>query len=699
MADDVTALENVSLDREVVALAAGPAAVATLWEVCQIPDYRNISAQNHAELIATLYKFLLGPEEHIPEDWFARQVAFADRTDGDIDTLANRIAHIRTWTFVSNRPGWLKDPDHWQGRTRAIEDSLSDALHERLTQRFVDRRTSALMKRMRDKEEFAADIAEDGAIHVESHYVGRLKGFCFSPDGKAEGIHGKAARNAAAQVLAKELSMRARRVASAKSDALKLARNGRVLWRDEEIARLEPGEDGLKPQIVIVADEHLQSADKEKVQERLNAWLHDMTAERLKPLVEIATAADISGLARGIAFRMTESFGALKRETVAQEMKSLDQTARAQLRKYGVRFGAFNIYCPLLLKPAAAELTLTLWALKHAAEHGLVLDELPEPPRAGLTSFAADSRLPEPFYRAYGFHLCGPRAVRIDMLERLADLIRPLLAWRPAGDGSAVPPKGSTADGGFTATPEMMSLLGCSPEELGHVLRALGFRLERRPLRQARSAATPAQSPAPAAAVAEPSASSAEVLDAGSVSPAVADDQGQEADRPVDTAMAMPAPDVAPTEQPAAADVVSTGIEAVAKPEIDTHSAEPQSAEAEFEEIWRPKRRREHGRAEERRGKSGRRMVRVEDTQRKDGEPRPDQGNAHASKDRPSTGRRRSDRTDTAPHRREDHRRAAPRTGSSGPQKRGGVDPDSPFAALSALKLALEKRAQDPSSS
>ena len=172
MSDDVLALEAVSNDSEIAGFARSPAAVGRLWEVCQIPDYRKISSQNHAELVATIYKNLMGPEGHVPEDWFAKQVAFADRTDGDIDTLANRIAHIRTWTFVSNRADWLKDPVHWQERTRAIEDSLSDALHECLTQRFVDRKTSALMKGLRDKEELTAEIAEDGAINVENHYVG-----------------------------------------------------------------------------------------------------------------------------------------------------------------------------------------------------------------------------------------------------------------------------------------------------------------------------------------------------------------------------------------------------------------------------------------------------------------------------------------------------------------------------------------------
>ena len=209
MVDDVIALENVSHDPAARDMAQGPAAVALLWEMCQIPDYRKISAASHAELVATLYRFVMSDEGKIPADWFAHQVALADRTDGDLDTLSNRLAQIRTWTFVSHRAQWLDDPEHWQGRTRAIEDTLSDALHERLTQRFVDRRTSVLMRRLRDKEEIVAEIAPDGNILVENHYVGRLDGFRFTPDTSGEGIHGRATRHAAAQVLARELSIRA----------------------------------------------------------------------------------------------------------------------------------------------------------------------------------------------------------------------------------------------------------------------------------------------------------------------------------------------------------------------------------------------------------------------------------------------------------------------------------------------------------
>ncbi|MEO1397657.1 MAG: helicase-related protein, partial [Pseudomonadota bacterium] len=409
-ADDVQALEAVTADAEIQRLASAPAAIAKLWEVCQVPDYRKISSASHAEMIASLYKSLMGPNERICEDWFAKQVGLSDRTDGDIDTLANRIAHIRTWTFVANRGDWLKDPMHWQGRTREIEDSLSDALHECLTQRFVDKRTSALMKGMRDKDQLTADIGTDGTITVENHFVGRLQGFRFFPDKQGEGVHGRAQRNAAAQVLEQELAMRARRVIAAKADAFSIARPGVVLWRGEEIGKLSAADDPLKPTVALVADtEYLSGPDRERIQERIERFVQEYITEKLKPLVDLAGAEDVSGLAKGIAFQLVEGFGVLKREAVADQLKTLDQPARAQLRRYGVRFGAFNIYLPMLLKPAPAELSAMLWTLNKGTGAGLDLNALPDPPRAGLTSVKTNAETPEAFYRGYGFHVCGPR--------------------------------------------------------------------------------------------------------------------------------------------------------------------------------------------------------------------------------------------------------------------------------------------------
>ena len=720
MADDVLALETLANDPAIAALAEGPAAVSRLWEVCQIPDYRKISAQSHAELIGTIYGYLMGPEGHVPEDWFAKQVAFADRTDGDIDTLANRIAHIRTWTFVSNRADWLRDPGHWQGRTRAIEDSLSDALHECLTQRFVDRRTSALMKGLRDKEELSAEIGEDGAIRVENHYVGCLKGFRFSPETQAEGIHGKAARHAAAQVLSRELGMRARRVAAAKTDAFKLTRSARVLWRDEEIGVLEPTDDPLKPQVTLIADEHLTGPDREKVQARLEAWRDEVIAERLKPLVEISKAEDVTGLARGIAFRLTESFGMLKRELIADMMKHLDQEARAQLRKYGVRFGAFNIYFPALLKPAPADLAATLWALKNATAHGMTLDTLPEMPRPGLTSAPVLPTAPEALYRAHGFHVCGPRAVRLDILERLADLIRPLLAWRAAPDSATAPPKGSTGDGGFVVTPEMMSILGCSPDELGNVLKALGFRLDRktvtRPAEPAKAEAAPADGAEPDSASASASAATAEA-------PA-APDAATEAP----SAEAATEPAAQPEPPPA------TGVDdAEAKTEAPAAAAAA-AVETVVIEIWRPRRHR-HGEERPRRREGSHRGRRYDGAPREgeqaqspaeaaaspaeggspaEGQPPAERAAQPQHRDRgrdrdrpprePDRNRARGPRHRDGERRRDERRgddrrrpedRQTPMIRSVGPPKAAGVDPDSPFASLGALRDALAKKARE----
>ncbi|MGH6831529.1 MAG: helicase, partial [Methyloceanibacter sp.] len=420
-------------------------------------------------------------EGKIPADWFAQQVSLADRTDGDLDTLSSRLAQIRTWTFVSHHAQWLDDPGHWQGRTRAIEDTLSDALHERLTQRFVDRRTSVLMRRLRDKEEIATEIAPDGNILVESHYVGRLDGFRFTPDASGEGIHGRATRHAAAKVLAGELSTRADALHGAPDQAIALKANGRIVWAGSEIARLEKGETALKPRIQLMSDEHLAASDRERLVKRLEAWLEAELHGKLQPLILLSEASDLSGLARGLAYQLTENLGVLRRDAASEQIKALDQAARAQLRKYGVRFGAFNVYIPALLKPAAADLLLLLWSLHSGRDHGLDAEALPARPQQGLTSVEAGAFIPEPYWRAAGFHVAGSRAVRIDMLERLSDLIRARVAFR-AGEGGAPAPAGATGDGGFRVVPELMSVVGCSGEEFASILKALGFRLERRRL-------------------------------------------------------------------------------------------------------------------------------------------------------------------------------------------------------------------------
>jgi len=661
MVDDVIALENVSAEASVRRLAISPAAIRILWDVCQIPDYRKISSHAHAEMLGDIYAHVMSDSGHIPEDWFAAQVATSDRTDGDIDTLANRIAHIRTWTFVSNRREWLADPDHWQARTRDIEDKLSDALHQRLTLRFVDRRTSVLMKKLKNKDELFAEISKDGEIHVEKHYVGQLKGFRFTPDSNSGDIHGKAARHAAAHVLSEELSQRAERLLAAEPGAFTLNRKGEIEWEGASVARLEKGESALSPALILLADEHISAADREKVTEHLKTWAKTHIAELLGPLVEMGNSKDITGLARGIAFRLTETLGILRREEAAEEIRALDQEARGQLRKFGVRFGAFNIYLPSLLKPAASDLILLLWGIHSGEQSGITPDNMPEPPRQGLTSAATDPSIPEAIYRLAGFHPCGKRVVRVDMLERLADMIRPLVAWRPTPENSTAP-AGSTGKGGFRVQPDMMSIVGCSGDDFASVLQALGFRCERKPI-----------------SAAETTESSRNPAEDG---PGTGSATGEK-DANAQTAAAEETSAVEQTDT----QIPSSTPRDVAAPEGDTGAdssmatvmpASSASAEPQFDEIWRPRRKKPFQHRDRVKGQG----------QSRDREARKGKSSHRRNEDR-SAGRRPP--RDKAEQKGRAKNARPPRS----VKKEKMPDPDSPFAALKDLKRDLENRVED----
>ncbi len=476
--EDIMVFEHAARDEEIRELATGREAIARLWDVCQIPDYRKISPAAHAELVATLYGFLRR-EGRISDDWFARQVAQADHVEGDIDTLSTRIAHIRTWTFAANRPDWLGDPDHWQGVTRAIEDRLSDALHERLAERFVDRRTSVLMRRMRENTMLETEITKTGEVVVEGHTIGRLDGFRFAPDLTSGGTDAKALSAAAQKALSGEIETRANKLAHAPDSQFVLTSDATIRWIGEPVAKVLSGDTVLRPRVRILADEQLTGAALEAAQVRLDLWTRTHIERLLAPLFVLGAAEDITGIGRGIAYQVVESLGVLERSKVADDLKSLDQTARAVLRKHGLRFGAYHVYVPLLLKPAPRALAAQLWALKHGGPDTKGLDELQRLAASGRTSFPVDKDVPRAFYRTIGYRACGERAVRVDILERLADLIRPALMWRP---GSPAPqPAGAFEGIGFTVTQAMTSLTGSSGEDFASILRALGYRMEKRP--------------------------------------------------------------------------------------------------------------------------------------------------------------------------------------------------------------------------
>ena len=478
LAQDVLSLEHSMRDSDCAALINSEKRVRTLWDACSIPDYRKIAPANHSELVMSIFTHL-ARQGSIPDDWIDKQVKFADRTDGDIDTLSNRIAHIRTWTFVANRKGWLDDHLHWQERTRAVEDRLSDALHKRLTQRFVDRRTSVLMKKLRENVMLEAEITATGDVLVEEQHVGQLHGFRFVADASAEGSDAKALKTAAQKALANEIQNRAERLNQSSNDDFILSGDGSLRWHGDPIARLVDSDSILQPRFVILADEHLSGPSREQVQSRINLWLDTRIETLLDPLLKLKNAESLDGLARGIAYQLVEALGILERQAVSDEIRSLDQDARAMLRRLGVRFGAHHIFIPALLKPAPSGFLAILWALKNGGLDQKGVTELASLSASGRTSIPAENEIHCDLYKAVGFRVLGGRAVRIDILERLADQIRPLLSWRPKA-GIEDKPEGALDGRSFSVTVTMTSLLGCAGDDFSTILKSLGYRVERR---------------------------------------------------------------------------------------------------------------------------------------------------------------------------------------------------------------------------
>ncbi|TPM04651.1 helicase-related protein [Mesorhizobium sp. B2-3-10] len=474
---DAQALEHLSRDEDIRALATNAKRVALLWEACALPDYRKIAPAQHADLIASIYMDL-ARQGHVDENYMAEQVRRADTTEGDIDTLSHRIAQIRTWTFVSNRPGWLADQAHWQEKTREIEDRLSDALHERLTKRFVDRRTSVLMRRLRENTMPEAEISPTGTVLVEGHHVGELQGFRFTADQTAGGEDAKAVRTAAQKALAAEFEARAERFGACANGDLALGSDGTLRWIGAPIGTLVSGEDALKPRLVLLADEQLTGPARDKVAARAERFVNFQIESLLKPLVDLKNAEQISGIGRGIAFQLVENFGLINRRDIAEEMKSLDQEGRAALRRLGVRFGAYHVFVPALIKPAPAGLVTLLWALKNDGKDKPGFGDVVHALASGRTSVVIDPAFDKAFYKLAGYRNLGRRAVRIDILERLADLIRPATNWKP---GLGQRPDGAYDGQSFMVTPPMMSILGATADDMEEILKGLGYRAEPKP--------------------------------------------------------------------------------------------------------------------------------------------------------------------------------------------------------------------------
>lgn len=471
---DEEVLDIVARDEELRDRLTSRAALARLWDVCRTPDFRKTSIDDHARLIKTVFSHLTGPNGFLPDAWLDGQLTKLSRTSGEVDALAQRLAHVRTWAYASHRSDWTRDPAYWQDRTREVEDQLSDALHERLTARFIDRRTSALMKGLRENVDLEAGLSSDGEVTVEGHYVGKLSALSFQPIAEGGPLARRAVANAAMKAVRPEVNRLLGRLAKCEDAALSLEDDGAVRWEGARIARLEPASDPFAPGARLIGGELGAGEAVARAERRIERFVAGQAEAALGPLLalrrQVNGGSGLDGLARGVGYRLVEGFGAAPRTALAAELAQLSAAERRQLRGAGVRIGEHSVFLPALIKPRAGRLN----ALLKAACEGDIDRALTVGP--GLTSLVVEPGRREADYGAIGYQRCGPRAVRLDILERLADLIR---------ESRTVHGKGR-----FAPDAAMATLLGCSNEDLRAVLKALGYKRVRK--------AAPARDDAPA---------------------------------------------------------------------------------------------------------------------------------------------------------------------------------------------------------
>ena len=454
-AEDFRTLSTLVEDGEVSARASDGPSVKLLWDTCGIPDFRGVSFTDHTTLVSRIFNFLHEKGE-VSENWLAQKIANIDKTGGDIDTISKRLAFIRTWTYICQRKGWVQNESYWREETRAVEDRLSDALHSALSQRFIDRRTSMLMRRLKQKESLVAEVDTKGEVTIEGEFVGKLNGFRFQMDKDATAEEGKTLRAASIQALQPEFNLRADRMYNAPDTEFEFTEQGGLMWGEYGVGKLIKGDDILSPRIDVFVDGEAGNEVLTKVQKRLRHFMDRKINSAFEPLLAMRDDELVNGMARGLAFRLVESLGVIPRSVVAKDVKELDQDGRGLLRKHGVRFGQYTLFQQLMLKPAPTRLRLVLWSLFED------LDEFPEAPPPGLVTIPETKGSPKGYYPRAGYRLAGDRAIRIDMLERLADLTRT-----------------QNVKDGFEANSDMLSISGTTLEQFSNMMEGLGFSVEK----------------------------------------------------------------------------------------------------------------------------------------------------------------------------------------------------------------------------
>lgn len=309
-------------------------------------------------------------------------------------------------------------------------------------------------------------------ILIEKHGNGKFEGFRFYAN-KNKSDQAVDVQNAIEnENLILAFSKRAMRFSACANKDFTLGSDGIVRWIGQPVGQLVGGEDFFKPKLIVLADTQLTGEARESVEKRLERFVTFYFDTALQPLFDLRNADNLTDSTSNLALKLVHSLGILRRKEVAEMVKNLDQESRSVLRRLGVRFGAFHIYVAGMLKPAPVQAITLLWNLHNEGRDQTGLGEIFAALSAGRTSLVVDSTYNRQFYQLAGYRILGQRAVRIDILERLANLIRPALHWKQGNDPK---PEGAYDGKSFFVTSEMMSILGANGTDMEEILKGLGY--------------------------------------------------------------------------------------------------------------------------------------------------------------------------------------------------------------------------------
>jgi len=454
--EDEKALKYFLKDLNTYNISNNKRVLSLLWECCQIPDFVKKTYGNHLEVVTKVFNFLNGKESKITNNYMKEQLAKLDKMEGNIDSLSNRIANVRTWSYVSNKVNWVENQDYWIERTKLLEDRLSDRLHEELTKSFIDKRASILARGLKQDMTFDTKIIENDKVVIDNQFIGILKGLKLELDLKTGTLDTdlKSLKKAARQSIGPELNRRIDEIID--TGLIEIKNDFKIYWNKFPIAKLSPGKDYLEPEFSLIIDDTIEANEQKKLQKYLEKWIKEKISDVLKSLIELKTLKESDSSTRALAYQLYENNGVLKRENVSEYLTKLGQEERKVLRNLGVKFGRYHIFLFKLLKPEAVSLRILLWKNYHQKFFNLM------PPTFGLNFLENKDFKNKKFMLLCGFENFDEYFVRIDILERLfMQIIN----------------SNSENKTNIKLVPEMLNLLGCSKDNFLKLIKKMNYKI------------------------------------------------------------------------------------------------------------------------------------------------------------------------------------------------------------------------------